>query len=562
MKFLGLEFTQDHKRSDIDAVSDKWYKSIFEVLHPTSSGQRVTPDTALRLTAVSNAVRLLSEAAASLPIHLYRRYPDDRRELVTDHMLNPRLTLKPNKWQTRFEFVEMMMIHMLLRGNAYAQIVPSRDGTISQLVPLHPDRVEVKVTDRGRIQYHFMREDGTRRVFPWSQILHVRNMSLDGLVGLSAIELAREAMGMSLAAEEYGARFFANDSTPGGVLVHPNRLDEKVHKRVKDSWRSAHAGVKNAREIAILEEGMKFEPISINAKDAQFIEARQFQVEEIARVFNLPPHMLKDLRRATFSNIEDQDLAFLKYSLRPWLVRWQQALVRDLVMLVDDVENLDFEYFIEFDTSSLTEADMKTRNEGFATGIQNGYYSVNDVRRKINLNPIEYGDIHLAPLNMIPLDRLPDFPFNGQSPDDSKDDKKSDGKSDAEEDERQLRQTFTRVMREPFRRLTTKERKEIWRQALREDAQDAIDKFYIKHEKLVFDTLREIGNAYVAYRNVIKGLPETEDATKGVAVAAKKYCQWARGQTRDNLREWSERKSYDDVITTFLITIEDFTNAS
>ena len=192
------------------------------------------------------------------------------------------------------------MVHILLRGNAYAQIVGDRDGNISELIPLHPDRIEIKLSKRKRVQYHYKRPDGSTRVFPWSHILHIRNHSLDGVRGLSPIELSREAVGMSLSAEEYGARFFANDSTPGGVLVHPARLDEKVHKRMKESWQQAHSGTKNARQVAILEEGTKFEAIAISAKDAQFIEARQFQVEEIARVFNLPPHMLKDLRRATY----------------------------------------------------------------------------------------------------------------------------------------------------------------------------------------------------------------------------------------------------------------------
>lgn len=502
MKFLGIEISSE-ERSDLDATSDRWYSTLLEAFTVTGSGAIITPDTSIRITAVYNAVKIITEAVSSLPFVLYKRTTVKDREPEYGHDLFSLLSLKPNHWQTWMEFSELMTLHLLLRGNAYAQIVPSRDtGQISKLIPLHPDDMKVETTSRGFPKYVFKRQDGTTRVFQYWQIFHLRNLSLDGLTGLSPIELNREALGVARSAEDYSARFYGNDSTPGGVLEHPGRLDEKVHNRLKASWQQAHQGTKKSHKAAILEEGMTWKPISISARDAQFIEARQFQIEEIARIFNLPPHMLKDLRNATFTNIEAQDLSFLKHSLRPWLIRWQQAVQRDLISLVDDttVEGTQLPaLFAEFDSDVITRADIKTRNDAHATAIQHGYMSINEVRAENGLNPIEGGDIHLLPLNMVPLDRLDEVDFgdsSGSNPGGETDENDNDDNDRSYRE--QSRNAFKRMFTKNISRLVRKEIKEIQRVGRQgKDLGEWSEEFYPKHAAMIEDALEEAATAYV-----------------------------------------------------------------
>jgi HK97 family phage portal protein len=361
-----------------------------------ASGVTVNENTALKSTAVFACVRILAETVASLPLPVYRRLPGGGKERATDHYLYPLLHDQPNPEMTSFEFRETLMGHLALWGNAYAEIQRNGAGEVVALWPLRPDRMRVSRDDQG-LQYKYTLPDGTTAVLRQRNIMHIRGLSGDGLVGYSPIRMAREAIGLALATEEFGARFFGQGSRPSGVLEHPGKLSKEAKENLRESWERMHSGLSGAHRIAILEEGMKWTQIGIPPEDAQFLETRKFQVTEIARIFRIPPHMLADLERATFSNIEHQSIEFVVHTIRPWLVRWEQAFKRDL-FLPGEREI----YFAEFLVDGLLRGDIESRYRAYATARQWGWMSANDVRELENMNPIPGGDVYLIPLNMVP----------------------------------------------------------------------------------------------------------------------------------------------------------------
>ena len=272
----------------------------------------------MQVTAVYACVRLLSESLAGLPIHIYQYNRDGSRERVIDHPLYPLLHDAPNEEMSSFTFKETLMSHLLLYGNGYAQIIRNGRGQALALYPLLPDRMEVSRTEKGALAYTYQITVGEKRfhmggsntiTFRRDEVLHIPGLGFDGLVGYSPIALAKNAIGMALATEEYGASFFANGATPGGVLEHPSTITDI--QRVKDSWNASYRGSKNAQRLAILEEGMHYKQIGIPPDQAQFLETRKFQLNEIARIFRVPPHMIGDLERSSFNNIEQQSLEFV-----------------------------------------------------------------------------------------------------------------------------------------------------------------------------------------------------------------------------------------------------------
>lgn len=366
----------------------------------TATGMEVSPSTSLQVMAVYAAVRILAETVASLPLIVYRRRSGGK-ERATDHYLHDLLHDAPNPEMTSFEFRETLMGHVVTWGNAYAEIVFDRGGRVRELWPLRPDRMTVE-RKNGRLlyQYRLSKPDRQgRMVVPLSQeqVFHLRGLGFDGVMGYSPIHLARQAVGLAMAAEEFGARFFGNDARPGVVLQHPGKLSDEAHKRLLASWESRHGGLDKSHRVAILEEGLKVEQIGIPPEDAQFLETRRFQVVEIARLFRIPPHMLADLERATFSNIEHQSLEFVIHTIRPWLVRWEQQIARSLLTATERKT-----YFAEFLVDGLLRGDIESRYRAYATARQWGWLSANDVRRLENMNPIEGGDTYLVPLNMVP----------------------------------------------------------------------------------------------------------------------------------------------------------------
>ena len=372
----------------------------------TTSGKAVTERSAMQMTAVYSCVRILAEAVAGLPLHLYRYKEDGGKEKALDHPLYLLLHDEPNPEMSSFVFRETLMTHLLLWGNAYAQIIRNGKGEVIALYPLMPNRMVVDRDTKGRLYYQYTTstEDaptmkGVTVNLPPSDVLHIPGLGFDGLVGYSPIAMAKNAIGMAIACEEYGAKFFANGAAPGGVLEHPGTI--KDPQRVRESWQSTFGGSGNSNKIAVLEEGMKYTPIGISPEQAQFLETRKFQVNEIARIFRVPPHMVGDLEKSSFSNIEQQSLEFVKYTLEPWLVRWEQSIQRTLFSPEEKKR-----YFAKFNVEGLLRGDYASRMSGYATARQNGWMSANDIRELENLDRIpteDGGDLYLINGNMLPL---------------------------------------------------------------------------------------------------------------------------------------------------------------
>lgn len=363
----------------------------------TPSGKTVNERTALQTTAVYACVRILSETIASLPLHTYR-YTDKGKDKALDHPLYYLLHSEPNKEMTSFVFRETLMSHLLLWGNAYAQIIRDGRGRVLSLYPLLPDKMSVDRSITGEITYQYQTDRGLY-VLRSEEVLHIPGLGFDGLIGYSPIAMAKNAIGMAIATEEYGATFFANGANPGGVLEHPGIV--KDPKRLRDSWNAVYQGSGNAHRIAVLEEGVKFSPIGIPPDQAQFLETRKFQINEIARIFRVAPHLLADLEKSSFSNIEQQSLEFVKYTLDPWVIRWEQAIQKALFLPSEKQQ-----FFVKFNLDGLLRGDYQSRMNGYAIGIQNGFLSPNDARSLENLNAIENGDVFAVNGNMVKLEDI------------------------------------------------------------------------------------------------------------------------------------------------------------
>jgi HK97 family phage portal protein len=361
----------------------------------TASGKTVNERTAMQTTAVYACVRILAETIASLPLNVYRS-TDNGKEKATDHQLYYLLHDEPNPEMTSFVFRETLMSHLLLWGNAYAQIIRDGRGKVLALYPLLPDRMTVDRTTDGRLYYEYRKDTGYVILRP-EDILHIPGLGFDGLVGYSPIAMAKNAIGMAIATEEYGSKFFANGASPGGVLEHPGVVKDPA--RIRESWNAVYQGSGNAHRIAVLEEGMKFQSIGIPPEQAQFLETRKFQTEEICRIFRVPPHLVANLDKATFSNIEHQSISFVVHTIRPWLVRLEQGMNKALLSPSEKGR-----YFVGFVVDGLLRGDYASRMQGYAIGIQNGFLSPNDVRTLENMNTIEHGDIYAMNGNMLKLE--------------------------------------------------------------------------------------------------------------------------------------------------------------
>lgn len=369
-----------------------------------ATGENVNEATAITVAAVYACVRILAEDVSSLPLHVYKRLAPRGKERATNHPVYALLHTRPNPEISAMAFRETMQAHVSLYGNAYAEIERNKAGKPMWLWPIAPNRVTPFRVSAGKIAYQ-IDVDADKVTIGADDMLHVPGLSFDGLQGYSPITVAREAIGLASAAAKYGAKFFGNGAAPGGVLTLDKALSPEAKKRLKASWDEAHRGLNNSQRVAVLEEGMKWQSIGISPDDAQFLETRKFQVTEIARIFRVPPHMLADLERATFSNIEQQSLEYLTRTLRPWLVRWEQALNWSLFS-----ESERSEFFAEHNVDGLLRGDITSRFNAYSIARNSGWMSVNEIRELENLNPLEdkIGDVYLAPLNMIPAEKIGD----------------------------------------------------------------------------------------------------------------------------------------------------------
>ena len=400
--FNGLFHSRDKPRNQL---AGSGYSVLFG---GTTSGKRVTELSAMQMTAVYGCVRILAEAVAGLPLHVYRHRDSGGTEKALEHPLYRLLHDEPNPEMTSFVFRETLMTHLLLWGNAYAQVIRNGKGEVVGLYPLMPSKMTVDRDRAGRIIYLYNRSEGdphtlgseNQVLLSSADVLHIPGLGFDGLVGYSPIAMSKNAIGLAMATEEYGAKFFANGATPGGVLEHPGTV--KDVSKLRESWNSFYQGSGNAHKTGILEEGMKYHPIGIAPEQAQFLETRKFQINEIARIFRVPPHMVGDLEKSSFSNIEQQSLEFAKYTIGPWVARWEQSIRRALFSQ-DEKQR----FFARFNLDGLLRGDYQSRMNGYAVGRQNGWMSANDIRELENLDripPEQGGDAYLVNGNMCRLE--------------------------------------------------------------------------------------------------------------------------------------------------------------
>ncbi len=353
-------------------------------------------DKALTLTAVWCAIRLLAESVSSLPVSVYSKQANGDKLEDSKSPIYNLVKFKPNYYQNKITFFEFIMLSICTEGNSYVQIVRNNSGTPVQLICLSPSNVTVVVNNNEL----FYQIDGGA-VLDSSDVLHFKTITDDGVTGLSPIDQCAKALNWGVSLETFGETFFSNGAKPSSILQTDRALSDTALQRLKSSFNNNYAKLKNSNSTIVLEEGLTFKPISISPEQAQFLSSRQFSIEEVARIFNVPPHMLKDLSKSSFNNIEMQSQEFVTYTLMPYITRIEQEMNLKLFRT-----NELGKTFIEFNVNGLLRGDVKSRTEAYKTAITNGYMSINEVRQKENMNSIEGGDKHFMQMNMTTIDKI------------------------------------------------------------------------------------------------------------------------------------------------------------
>jgi HK97 family phage portal protein len=358
----------------------------------TDSGIRVTPETALTYSAVYAAVRCIAEAVSCLPLNLFERLPTGGKAPFRASPLHALLHDEPNPEMTSLQWREAAMAHLLLWGNSYSEIVRDLDGNVVEIWPIDPTIVTPTRTESGELYYDLNRG---KSFITAANMLHIPGLSFDGISGVSPIALARQSIGLSMAVEQFGAGYFGRGARPGGVLTFPGQLSAEARSNLRRSFEELHAGGANSHRVALLEAGLKWEAIGVPPDDSQFLQSREFQVIEIARWFNIPPNKLKDLSKTSYNSLEQMNISFAVDTLRPWLVRWEQQLNRKVIRPKDRGR-----LFFEFNVDGILRGDLQSRYQSYSIARNWGWLSVNEIREKENLNPIDGGDVYMQPLNM------------------------------------------------------------------------------------------------------------------------------------------------------------------
>lgn len=397
---MGILANLMERRFHVSQSPPGWVDKTFG--RDTMAGIAVDEGNAMQYIAVFACIRILAETLSSLPLITYRRLNKGGKERAQDFYLYAILHDMVNPEMTAGHFRETMMGHVVGWGNAYAQIIWNGAGQVAELWPLRPDKMTV-VRVKGQLQYIYKRsepdENGKmERTFAAREIFHLPGLGFDGISGYSPIALARQGIALGLAAEEFGARFFGNDARPGVVLEHPNALSDAAYERLKKSVEEEHGGVSKSHKPMILEEGMKIETIGIPPEDAQFLQTRTFQLREMARLYRVPPHMLADLERATYNNVEELNQEFVDYTLLPWAVRWEQIIYKSLLTPAERKT-----YFAEHLMEMLLRGNITNRYTGYHTARMDGWMNADEIREKENMNPIPNGkgQTYLVPMNMV-----------------------------------------------------------------------------------------------------------------------------------------------------------------
>lgn len=392
---LRIPFTNLSLRMNLSAKSDgRWLGSADDL--GTVFNGRVTEEKALGIDAVFACVNLYARTLASMPLLLYEKTHDGKRRAV-NHPLYRLLHNEPNPNMTSHNFRKIMEASLKLWGNAYAWIEFDNSWRVKYLWPLLPGNVfPQRSLQTGELFYDAVLYNGESRRFRAYEMVHIPGLGFDGISGRSPVRQFAETMGFNLDIKSYGRKFFKNGARPSGVLQHPGSLSEEAQKRLENKFDKRYSGIENTGKTILLEEGMTYHQIGVPPEEAQFIESRKYSVEEIARIYGVPPHMIGDLEHATFSNIESQDINFAKHSIVPECVNWEQELMRKLL---NDDEQARYE--IEFNMEGLVRGDMESRYRAYAIGRQWGFLTADDIRAKENMSNVDGGGITYVPLNMI-----------------------------------------------------------------------------------------------------------------------------------------------------------------
>lgn len=503
--------------SALPAWDDYWYSRPG---WSSAAGMSVTPETAMKLSAVFACIRVRSESLATCPLIVYRRIPNGGKVRAPEHPLYKVLHDKPNQWQTAVEFIEMMQAHLDLRGNAFSRIVPGPAGAIDQLVPLHPDLVQVYRLPNGRLKYQVRsRFDGEVDWFAQDEIFHIRGLSADGLVGLSPIAVQRETIGTGLGIQDYSGRFFANDARVGTFLKHPNKFrDDATREKFRENWQKSQTG-ENRHKTPVLEDGIELKSLNISNKDAQYLEAYINNREEVCGIYRTPPHKIGILQRATNNNIEHQGIEFVTDAIQPAATRWERRINTDLIDPISEAfgDGTD-EYFAEFLVGGLLRGDMKSRYDAYAIGRNWGWLCPDTIRESEGMNPLpegKGGQEYLRPLNMVPSGTLYLPPMSADEPDpqdppkqkqlepndppppEAPDDEGADARARSREQAQLLKSFATEAARRVVRKEVTALRKVLSRDPVNFLAEAAT--FYETHQLLVSQTMSISPDAAAAY---------------------------------------------------------------
>lgn len=514
----------------------------------TASGVYVNENTALNATGVLACVKIISQTVASLPLPVYERLQPRGKRRAIDHPLYSLLHDQPNPEMTSMIFRETLQGHLCTWGNAYAEIQWGANGWPVALWPLRPDKMLVKRIE-GKITYIYRLPTGVDVKIPAYRILHIPGFGFDGLVGYSPIQLAKDAIGLSMAAEQYNNRFFKNDGRPGGVLQHPKELGDKAYARLKKDWAEMHTGLSNAHRFAILEEGMEFKEIGFPPESAQLLGTRKFQINEIARIYQVPPHMLADLERATFSNIEHQSIDFVVHTMRPWLVRWEQGYASKLF-------RGDKKHFAEHLIDGLLRGDAQTRAEFYGKMFNIGVYSQNDIREKENDNPFEGGDKHYVPLNMVPIEMIEDV-LDPEPSNNSRSLPMEERKLNAAKNRSRIAKQYEKIFADSASRIVKREaadvKKAIKSHLKERDSTDFIlwlEKFYREApewiQRTILPVLLSLGEAIQA-EAIREVNAEPKDVTEWVNGYAERFAKQYANSSEGQIRSLLEKSSVEGV---------------
>jgi HK97 family phage portal protein len=514
----------------------------------TWAGTRVDEATALTFAAVFACVTILSETVGSLPLILYRRLPNGGKERAIDHPLFPLIHSSPNPEMTGIEFREFQMQSLSLWGNSYNQKIRDRGNRVVELWPLQPAFMKKVAREKGELIYLYQPKSGPERVFTREEIHHIKSLSTDGVVGLSRIALQRQAIGAGLGADELAARYWGQGTHFGGFLEHPGRMGKEAQERLKDQI-NKDRGLVKSHMVQVLEEGMVFKPIGIPAEDAQFLETRQFNVQEIARIFRVPPHLLADLSKATFSNIEQQSLDFVIHTIRPWIIRIEQAITRDIIPPADKGT-----LFAEFLVDALLRGDIAARFAAYSIALQNGINNRDEIRALENQNPIPdgSGQMYTVQLNMADLNFIAGEGNLQPEPADAS--ARVVKRAKVGRERLRIRKRFLRLFQDVMRRMVKFETSEVRKSAQKRLGTRSVatfrtwlDKFYAKMPAEIKKRMAGVFETYskqmaaAAFREA----GSDEDWTDGLAETLKeyldsytaRYVKASLGQLEEILRE-------------------------